>query len=374
MLYPKKLPNSIRYFRARFSHLIKPSVWGPSSVVLLVLLFAWELSVNPKLLTIEDNNDSVLNGNIITENLSAEEISIMSDIDSSSVLIKELETDKNMLVNPLLIPQKNLLKQSKKENNKSVIKPEEYLAYPHSQINIYGEVKTNNFRYTNQLPNIKSSTSPLLQNINFLDQGNQEKTKAEFVNPLQNAINNYLSSKGKAEFPSNYHFQSNNLNLYQTQIKARDITSSTIINGFKPKISQSKEGINYNPPLAPINVTPPKPYYTNLSGVKNQINNQADLPGYNYSSQGKPFNTNLPPLIHRLANNKDRANVANDFELSNSYNNQIYWKNQVQHDYKVNPNENQNVLATPSSNPFSSSNNSFYGRGYNQHWDNPFKE
>ena len=59
MSYPKKSPNSIRYIRARFSHLIKPSVWGPSGVILLVLLFAWELSVNPKRLTIEDDNDSL---------------------------------------------------------------------------------------------------------------------------------------------------------------------------------------------------------------------------------------------------------------------------------------------------------------------------
>ncbi|MCL2924895.1 MAG: hypothetical protein MGF17_09800 [Trichodesmium sp. MAG_R04] len=347
MFYPKKLPNYIRYFRGRFSHLIKPSVWGPSGVVFLVLLFAWELSVNPKWLIIEDDNDSVLNSNTITENLSPEEISIMSDIDSSSVLIEELEINKNMLMNPILIPKKKSLKRSKKEKKKSVIKPEEYLAEPQSKINIYGEVQTNNFPSTNKLPNIKSSTSPLLQNRNFLGQENKEEAKAEFVNPLENGINNYLSSKGKAESPSNDHSQGNHLNLYPTQIKARDIKSSTILNSLKSKISQSEEGINYNPPLPPISVTPPKPYYTNLSGVKNQINNQTDLPGYNYSPQEKSSKTNPPPLIHRLANNKDRVNVAN---------------------------ENQNVLENPSSNPFSSSNNSFYGRGYNQNWNNPFRE
>ena len=380
MSYPKKSPNSIRYIRARFSHLIKPSVWGPSGVILLVLLFAWELSVNPKRLTIEDDNDSVLNSDTITENLSPEEISIMSDIDSSSVLMVELETYNNnkLLISPLLTPQENLLKRSKKEKQKNVIKPEKYLGNPQPEIKIYGEVKTNNIPSTNQLPNTKLSTYPLLQNVNLLDQANQEETKAEFVNPLQNAMDNYLSSKGKAESPSNYNSQSNNLNLYPTQIKPRDIKSSAILNGLKSNISQSEEGSNYNPLLPPINVTPPKPYYTDLSGVKNQINNQTNLPGYNYSPQGKATNTNLPPLIlvapNGLANNKNRVNVANDLEYPKSYNNQGYRKNQLQYEYKVNPNKNQNVLATPSSNPFSSGNNSFYNRGYKQNWNNPFRE
>ena len=64
----------------------------------------------------------------------------------------------------------------------------------------------------------------------------------------------------------------------------------------------------------------------------------------------------------------------NNLGFPNSYNNQGYRQNQLQDGYQVNPNQNQNVLATPSNNPFSSSNNSFYDRGYNQRWNNPFKE
>ena len=109
MPYPKKLPSSIRYFRARFSHLTKVSVWGPIGVVSLVLLFVWELSMHPEWLTLENDDNSVSNGNTISENLSAEEISIISDIDNSSVLIEELKINKKLLINPILSNQKNYL-------------------------------------------------------------------------------------------------------------------------------------------------------------------------------------------------------------------------------------------------------------------------
>lgn len=391
MFSPKKSSNSIRYFRARFRHLTKLSVWGPIGVVSLVVLFVWELSVHPEWLTIEDDDNSSLNGNTITETLSPEEISVVSDIDSSSVLIKDLENYNKLLINPLLSSQESLLKRPKREKHKKIIKPEEDLGNPLPEINIYEAAPTDNLPSTNQLPDTKLSTSSLLGlgSINFLEQANQEEKKEEPVNLLQNAMDDYLSSKGKSESPSNYHSQSSKFNLYPTQLKPRDIKSSPILNGSKSNVSKSEEGSNYNPPLPYINITPPKPYYTDLSGginqinkqttgAINQINKQTNLSGYNYSPQRKPINPNLPPLIpvapNGLANNKNEVNVVNNLGFPNSYNNQGYRQNQLQDGYQVYPNQNQNVLGTPSNNPFSSSNNSFYERGYNQRWNNPFKE
>ncbi|MCL2930080.1 MAG: hypothetical protein O4751_15080 [Trichodesmium sp. St2_bin6] len=378
MSYPKKLPNSIRYFRARFSHLTKLSVWGPIGVVSLVLLFVWELSMHPEWLTLENDDNSVSNGNTISENLSAEEISMISDIDNLSVLIEELKINKKLLINPLLSYQKNSLYLPQKYKQKNVINQEQDLVDSMPEINIYGEGKTKNFYSRNQLQNSKLSTSPLLRSMNLLDQANQEETRVEPVYPLKNAMDNYLSSKGKSESPSNYNSQSSNFNLYPTEIKPRDITSSPIINSSKSNLSKSEERNNYNPPLPSINVTPPKPYYTNLSGVRNQTNKQTNLPGYNDSLVGPPIAPNLPPLTPvvplGLANNKNGVDVVNNLEFPHSYNNQGYRQNQPQYYYQVNPNQNQNVLATPSSNPFYSRNNSFYNSGYNQRWNNPFRE
>ncbi len=378
----KKLPNSIRYFRARFSHLTKPLVWGPIGVASLVLLFAWELSVHPEWLTIEDDDNSVSNGNTITETLSPEEVSVMSDIGNSSVLIEELKTAQQLQINPLASSHKNLLDSSQRETknksvrNKNIIKPEEDLANSLPTVNIYGGVQTNDLPSTNQLPKTKLSTSPLLRSMNLFDGTNQEEKKEKPVNALQNAMDEYLRSKSKSQSPSNYQSQTNNINLYPTEIKPRDIKPSPIRNIPTSNIPKYRERSNYNPPLPPINVTPPKPYYTDLSGGTNQTNNPTNLPGYNYSYR-QPTNLNLPPLPavpNSFANNQNGVNGVNNWGVPNYYNNQRYPQNQQQqYNYGVNPNQvNQSVPQPPSNNPFSRRNNSFYNRGYSQRWHNPF--
>ncbi|MGD1715169.1 hypothetical protein [Dapis sp. BLCC M172] len=379
----KKLPKSIRYFRARFSHLTKPLVWGPIGVASLVLLFAWELSVNPEWLTIEDDDNLVSDGNTITENLSPEEVSIISDIGNSSVLMEELKNAQQLQINLLPNFQKNLLDRSEREtkntsaSQKNLTKLEEDLANPLPKINIYERAQTNNLPSTNQLPKTQSSTAPLLRSMNLFDQTNQEEKTEKPVNTLQNAMDEYLGSKGKSESPSNYQSQTNNINLYPTQIKPRDIKPSSILNRPTSNIPKSQERSNYSVPFSTINVTPPKPYYTDLSGGRNQINNPTNLPRSNYFPPRQTTNLNLPPLpavSSSFANNQNRANRVNNWGVPNYYNNQGYPQNQQQqYYYGVNPNQvNQSLPQPPSNNPFSRRNNSFYNRGYNQRWHNPF--
>ena len=379
----KKLPKSIRYFRARFSHLTKPLVWGPIGVASLVLLFAWELSVHPELLTIEDDDNLVSNSNTITETLSPEEISMMSDIGNSSVLMEELKTAQQLQINPLLNSQENLLyglereTKNKSKKQKNVTKPEEYLSNPQPKINIYGGGEIKNLPSTNQLPNSKLSTSPLLRRMNVLDPTNQEEKTEKPANALQTAMDEYLRSKSPSQSPSNYQSQTNNINLYPTQIKPRDITPSPILNRSTSNIPKSQVRRNYKQPLPLINVTPPKPYYTDLSGATNQTNNPTNLPGSNYFPQRQPTNLNLPPLPvvpNSFANNQNGVNRVNNWGVPNYYTNQGYPQNQQQqYNYVVNPNQvNQNIPQTPSNNPFSRRNNSFYNRGYSQRWHNPF--
>ncbi|MGD1806831.1 hypothetical protein ACP6PL_15505 [Dapis sp. BLCC M126] len=377
----KKLPKSIRYFRARFSHLTKPLVWGPIGVASLVLLFAWELSVHPEWLTIEDD-DLVSNGNTITENLSPEEVSIMSDIGNSSVLMEELKNAQQLQINPVPNFQENLFDRSQRETKNTsarqnnLTKPEEDLANPLPKINIYERAQTNTLPSTNQLSKTQLSTAPLLRSMNLFDPTNKEEKTEKPVNALQNAMDEYLRSKNQSQSPSNYQSQTNNINLYPTQIKPRDITPSSILNRSTSNILKSQERRNSNQSLPLINASPPKPYYTDLSGGINQTNNPTNLPGYNYS-QRQPTNLNLPPLPavpNSFANNQNGVNRVNNWGVTNYYNNQGYPQNQQQrYSYGVNPNQvNQNLPQTPSNNPFSRRNNSFYNRGYSQRWHNPF--
>ncbi len=377
----KKLPNSIRYFRARFSHLTKPLVWGPIGVAALVLLFAWELSVHPEWLTIEieDDDNSLLNTNTITETLSPEEVSIVSDLGNSSVLREELKNAQQLQINLLQNLQENFLRETQKRSarQKNLTKPKEYLANPLPKINIYGGVQTNNLPSTNQLPNTKSSTDPLLRSMNLFDQTNQEEKTEKPVNTLQNAMDEYLRSKNQSQSPSNYQSQTNNINLYPTEIKPRDIKPSSILNRSTSNIPKYQERSNYSLPFATINAAPPKPYYTDLSGGTNQTNNPTNLPGSNYFPQRQSTNINLPPLPvvpNSFANNQNGVNRVNNWGVPNHYNNQGYPQNQQQqYYYGVNPNQvNQTVPQPPSNNPFSRRNNSFYNRGYSQRWHNPF--
>ncbi|NEQ75092.1 MAG: hypothetical protein F6K23_19820 [Okeania sp. SIO2C9] len=375
MSTPKKLPNSIRYFRARFRHLTKPLVWGPIGVASLVLLFAWELTVHPEWLTLEDD-DSVTSGDIVSENLSPEEISIMSDIDSSSVLIKDLKDSENSQFNPLVVPQKILPNELKEESKnestpqKNATKSQENLAIPKPQTTIP------NIPPQNQLDNSELLTSPLLRSLNILDQNNQEEKKEKPVNPLQNAMDDYLRSNNQSRATSNYQPQKNNFNLSPTEIKPRDIKPSPLPGISTSNSYQSPQNNNLNSPLPPININQPKPYYTDRSGTANQNNNPSNSPGSNYSLQGQPTNPNLPSLPtvpNNLVNNQNGVNGVNNGRVPSYYSNQGYPQNQQQqYNSGVNPNQvNQNVPSNPSNNPFSRRNNSF-NRGYGERWNNPF--
>ncbi len=371
----KKLPNSVRYIKARFSHLTKPLVWGPIGLASLVLLFAWELSVHPEWLTIEDDDNLPLDSNNVTE-LSSEEQAIAADIDNSSVLQKELETYQQLQINPLVIPTENLLgelkgeTQNKSGSEQNNTKPDTYFSNPESESNTFGEVKTNdllnpkpanlpqNLSFQEKPENTNLLNFPLLRSVNLLDPKNQEK-KEQTVNPLKAAMDEYLDAQDKSKpFP---------------------IQTSPILSSPKPTQTESRKINNFNPPLPQINVniTPEKPYYKDLSGSTNQINNQPNLSGYNYSSQVQPTIHNIPSLVpvvpKGLANNQNRENNFNNWGISNYYGNQGLPQNQQQqYNYGVTSNQvNQGGQPTPSYNQFSRP-NSFNSRSYGSTWNNPF--
>ncbi|MGB3511763.1 MAG: hypothetical protein WBA93_21505 [Microcoleaceae cyanobacterium] len=369
----KKLPNSIRYLKARFSHLTKPLVWGPIGVASLVLLFAWELSVHPEWLIIEDDDDLPLNSNNITE-LSPEEAAIAADIDNSSVLSEELETYKQLKINPLVIPTENLLGelrgeiQKKSTSGQSTTEPDRYFTDPEP------EAKINNFfnptpaNLPQNLPSSENSnllTSPLLPSVNLLDPRNQEEKNEETVNPLKAAMDEYLDVQNKSKSSTTH----NSIGNTRSSLVPSSATSTE---------TQSGEGNNFNPPLPPINVniTPQKPYYTDLSGSANQTNNQPNLSGSNYSPQVQPTTQNMPSLVpvipNNLANNQNRGNGVNNWGTSNSYGNQGLPQNkQQQYNYGINHQVDRGGQQIPSYNQFSRT-NGFYNRSYGNSWNNPF--
>lgn len=370
----KKLPNSIRYLKARFSHLTKPLVWGPIGVASLVLLFAWELSVHPEWLIIEDDDDLPLNSNSITE-LSPEEAAIAADIDNSSVLREELETYKQLKINPLVIPTENLLGQLQGETQKkytseqSTTEPEQYLTDPEPEAKINNFLNQTPANPPQNLPSPEHSsllTSPLLPSVNLLDPRNQEEKNEETVKPLKAAMDEYLDVQNKSKSST-------------TQNSIGNTPSSLVPSSPTSAQTQSGKENNFNSPLAPINVniTPQKPYYTDLSGSANQTNNQSNLSGSNYLPQVQSTNQNMPSLVpvvpNSLANDQNKGNGVNNWGTYNYYSNEKLLQNQQQqYNYGVNNHQvNGGGQTIPSYNQFSR-NNSFYNRSYGNSWNNPF--
>ena len=390
----KKLPNSIRYLKARFSHLTKPLVWGPIGVASLVLLFAWELSVHPEWLTIDEDDEPPFNSNSLTE-LSSEEAAIAVDIDNSSVLNRELENNERLPVNPIVISTEDLLEEiegrtEEKSNFEETSKPEEYFTNSELETEISPQSQTNNL--LNSIPaNIPQNSasqeklknpnlliSPLPPSVNLLDSRNQAEKKEKTVSPLKAAMDKYLDAQNKSKsFPTQ---KKGTTSLpYPTQNSIGNIPSSQVPNSQKPTPTQY--GVNnINPPLPPINVTPPKPYYTDLSGSRNQTNNQPNLSGSNYSPQVQTTNQNIPSLApvvpNGLVNNQNRQNGVNNWgNYHNYYGSQGLPQNQQhQYNYGVTPNQvNQGYQPSPSYDQFSRS-NGFYNRTYGSTWNNPFNK
>lgn len=380
----KKPPNSIRYLRARFSHLTKPLVWGPIGVASLVLLFAWELSVHPEWLTINDDDELPLNSDSMTE-LSPEEAAIAADIDNSSVLKGDLETYQQLQINPIVSPTESLLEKQQGEADKKSAseptntKPEAYFPNPEPKTDTSGEAKINDLlnpipaNIPQNLPsqekpeNANLFTSPLLNSLNLLDSRNQAEKKEKTVNPLKAAMDEYFGTQDKSQ-------------PLPTQKSIGNTTSSSVSVPSLPTPipTQSGEPSNFNPPLPPINITPQKPYYTDLSGSENQTNNQPNLSGSNYFPKVQPTTQNMPSLVpvipNGLANNQSRENGVNQWGSYNYDGNQRLPENQQQqYNYGVTPNQvNQGGQPIPSYNSFSRP-NSFYNPSYGSTWNNPFK-
>lgn len=100
-------PAYLRYLKARLKPFTRPAFWTSAIALLLVLLFAWEYWNNPEWLAslgdrpVADSDNQTADPQLSSQELAA----IGADIDSSSVLLKELDR-KTPLSLPSLSHQK----------------------------------------------------------------------------------------------------------------------------------------------------------------------------------------------------------------------------------------------------------------------------
>ncbi len=94
-------PAPLRYFKARLRPLAKPLVWGTATLISLVSLSTWVYFAHPEWLVFSDNQENTSPTNTAVDpTFSDEEKAIGADIDTLSVLEKDLANSEPFQVAP----------------------------------------------------------------------------------------------------------------------------------------------------------------------------------------------------------------------------------------------------------------------------------
>ncbi len=87
----KKTSESLSGVTSALKPLTQPRFWGSMSVTAVVVAFIWQVSEHPEWFELDDIKQAISDSGNFEDRLSEEERSIAADIDSSAVLLKELE-------------------------------------------------------------------------------------------------------------------------------------------------------------------------------------------------------------------------------------------------------------------------------------------
>ncbi|VXD24469.1 conserved hypothetical protein [Planktothrix serta PCC 8927] len=108
----KRLPESIRAVGEELQFLLQPRIWGSISVLTVVGIFFWQFSEHPEWFSLDQ--ESTINNNSSGTQLTPEEKSIAADIDSSKILLDELNSNNSFIapLNTTITVETDLLKQA----------------------------------------------------------------------------------------------------------------------------------------------------------------------------------------------------------------------------------------------------------------------
>ncbi len=115
----KRLPETIGAVGEAFQFLLQPRIWGSLSVLAVVGMFFWQFSEHPDWFSLDAESIPKL-GNALNQ-LTPEEQSIAADIDSSQLLLDELNRNNSGVVplNTSISLGQDLLKQAQESAKKS---------------------------------------------------------------------------------------------------------------------------------------------------------------------------------------------------------------------------------------------------------------
>jgi len=328
-----KLPLKVRYTRGKFRHLASPLFWFPLGIISLLVVFIWQISINPELLQTETDQLPTEGSDVEEKEMSEAELNaIAADIDSSQFLLKELETN-TPPANLPVVPRKAVLDDYIDENGKSLTlleKTQQELSDIYGQMgkektteNLLGENVDNNSilnwrtnqeinHYSPQESNNNFSNPQPLFSPNF-NSLNSEKRDEKGL--MQHDLDSGDSSESREK---NYR-NSNNYNsqLYQNQEDLR--TDNYQVPGSlpnNPNYSNPEINSGYQPYYlngsGDNSRQQERPYYTNSYG-SSTVETPENQPYYsdrygNYSTPTQPAEINVPSIVPIVPNNSNLPN------------------------------------------------------------------
>ncbi len=250
----KRLPESIRAVGEELRFLLQPQIWGSISVLTVVGIFFWQFSEHPEWFSLDQ--ESTINNSSSGTQLTPEEKSIAADIDSSKVLLDELNSNNSLIapLNTTISLGTDLLKQAqdsaKKSEPASGSNPILESLLSGSRLGTQPPVQENSSTSSNRLNSVSGNTPTPINSNHNLDLKGLESPSAETANSptattaLQQAMQNSLQRQ-----------ETGNSDLAVSSTTSRETATNSEIQGSTPLIPSSNPLTNPNSALNPLSGT-----------------------------------------------------------------------------------------------------------------------
>lgn len=226
--------ESRRTLAARVRSLTQLRILGPVSILTLLGIFVWQLSDHPEWFQVNDRQPNTPN-TALSDQLSDEERAIAAEIDSSNLLLEELDTN-SAAINPFndpILAGEDLLKAAQNSQSQFDTPKTENLFLPefsNSNSSNSTPPKYNfNFSQTQENSLISPNLNPALNsnstvNSNPINPQNQSDTNTESTasTPLQAAMEQYNSNTSTVN--------SEDSELNHTSSSEQNTTAETAVN------------------------------------------------------------------------------------------------------------------------------------------------
>ncbi|MEB3281774.1 MAG: hypothetical protein VKK42_22910 [Lyngbya sp.] len=310
----EKPSETLSLVTAKLKPLTQPRFWGPLSVTAVVVGFIWQLSEHPEWFELDDLKEAISNSGNFEDRFSPEDRSIAADIDSSAVLLKELEGPQ-LLPYPINDPinaaegvldeaRKSRLNQSatpptfsnpllEQQSASNISLPDFPVAPtpsdPNNILNFNSTLPTPSSPPT--LPQDPSSLTPAIPfESNYPGATTTPEGETSTNTPLQAAMDQYnIQEQGQSNQPSS-SLPDSILNLNQPQVNPVNIpgqpttsTPTTVVTQPTVGIPQATWIVPRPTTTTPAIPTPPStpttnPYQTNISITQPVIPSQPIIP------------------------------------------------------------------------------------------------